>query len=96
MWLSYFKRSGYPPPLFSTPKPNECQSYLFKTIRVVDEAVECIINLSIERADNKSHKIATFTHFYFNFFLGGEGGHYVIIQICDTDCVASIRVLKQN
>lgn len=96
MWLSYFKRSGYPPPLFSTPKPNECQSYLFKTIRVVDEAVECIINLSIERADNKSHKIATFTHFYFNFFFWGEGGHYVIIQICDTECVASIRVLKQN
>lgn len=86
MWLSYFKRSGYPPPpLFSTPKPNECQSYLFKTIRVVNEEVECIINLSIERADNKSHKIATFSytslfmHFYFNFFFGGGGGslyHY--------------------
>lgn len=83
MWLSYFKRSGYPPPpLFSTPKPNECQSYLFKTIRVVNEAVECIfINLSIERADNKSHKIATFS--YTSLFM-----HFY--------CVASIRVLKKN
>lgn len=77
MWLSYFKP---PPPLFSTPKPNECQSYLFKTIRVVDEAVECIINLSIERADNKSHKITTFsyTYLFLIFFFGGGGSlcHY--------------------
>lgn len=89
MWLSYFKRSGYPPPLFSTPKPNECQSYLFKTIRVVDEAVECIINLSIERPGNKSHKKASnsslFMHCYLIFFGGGVS----LKQIYDTDCLAS-------
>lgn len=69
-----------PPSPFSTPKPNECKSYLFKTIRFVDEAVECIINLSIERADNKSHKITTFsyTYLFLIFFLGGGGSlcHY--------------------
>lgn len=91
MWPSYFRRSGYPPSPFSNPKPNECKSYLFKTIRVVDEVMECIINLSIETPGNKSHKKASNSSLFMHCFFFGGGG-LSLKEIYDTDCLASTGI----
>lgn len=52
---------------------------MFKIIRVVDEVVECIINLFIERLGNKLYKkVSNFFLFMYCFLIFILGGGVVI------------------
>lgn len=49
------------------------------------------MHLFIERTGNISHKIASKRSLLLIFFWGGGvGGHPLLKQICDTDCLESI------